>query len=80
MVQIGGKTKKAAKATQPQFVVESGFATNEYFKIISDDKGLLITWIGDANSAMKFDSKFAAKSRICEIDGIPAGRVIKELM
>lgn len=38
-----------------------------------------ITWVGDANSAMTFSSKFAAKSFIRDLDGIPAGRVIKEL-
>jgi len=80
MVQIGGKTKKAHKPAQPQFVVESGYGTNEYLKFIGAIDGALhITWIGDAN-ATQFTSKFAAKSRICEIDGIPAGRVIKELM
>lgn len=80
MVQIGGKTKNAAKAAQPQYVIESGFGMNEYMKIVSDDKGLLITWIGDSNDGMKFSSKFAAKEFIRDLEGIPAGRVIKELV
>lgn len=79
MVQIGGKTKKAHKATQPQFVVESGYGTNEYLKFVSDNNGMLISWVGDPNEATQFSSKFAAKERIREIDGIPNGRVIKEL-
>lgn len=44
------------------------------------DGALHITWIGDANAATQFGSKFAAKSRIRDLDGIPTGRVIKELM
>lgn len=79
MVQVGGKTKKTAKAAQPQFVVESGFGTNLFLKFVSDDNGLLLTWIGDPNEATPFSSKFAAKERIRELEDIPAGRIIKEL-
>ena len=81
MAQIGGKIKKAPKASQPQFVVESSYGSNQFMKFVTQEDGsLTITWTGDANEATQFTSKFAAKSRICEIDGIPAGRVIKELM
>ena len=71
--------KETAKAAQPQFVVESGFGTNEYLKFVSDDNGLLLTWIGDPNEATQFSSKFAAKERIREIEGLPATRCFKEL-
>lgn len=61
-------------------MVESGFGTNEYLKFTGAIDGALhITWIGDANAATQFASKFAAKSRIRDLEDISAGRVIKEL-
>ena len=80
MVQIGGKTKKAHKPTQPQYVVQKAYGANEYLKFVADDSGLSFTWTSDPNDATQFASKYAAKERIREIDGIPAGRVIKELV
>ena len=44
MVQIGGKTKKAHKPTQPQFVVQKAYGVNEYLKFVADDSGLSFTW------------------------------------
>lgn len=76
MVQVGGKTKNAHKAAQPQFVVESGFGSNEYMKIVNQ----MITWVGDPMVAHKFSSKFAAKAFVRGLEGISAGRIIKELM
>ena len=51
MVQIGGKTKKTAKAAQPQFVVQESYGANSYLKFIADDSGLAFTWTSDPNDA-----------------------------
>ena len=51
MVQIGGKTKKAHKPTQPQYVVQKAYGANEYLKFVADDSGLSFTWTSDPNDA-----------------------------
>lgn len=79
MVQIGGKTKKAHKATQPQFVVQENYGANSYLKFVADDSGLAFTWTSDPQEATKFDSKYAAKERVRDIDGLPATPCFKEL-
>ena len=79
MVQIGGKTKKTAKAAQPQFVVQESYGANSYLKFIADDSGLAFTWTSDPNDATKFDSKYAAKERVRDIEGLSATRCFKEL-
>ena len=79
MIVIGGKTK-AHKPTQPQFVVQIAGHINEYALIKADDTGHLhINWVGDPNSATKFDSKYQAKSRVREIANIPETRCFKQL-
>ena len=78
-MQIGGKTKKAHKATQPQFVVEKAYGVNEYLKFVADDSGLSFTWTSDPNDATKLDSKYAAKERVRDIEGLPVTRCFKEL-
>lgn len=72
-MQIGGKTK-LLKPTQPQFVVQRSENSNEYLKL-----GEELTWVGDPNSATKFDSKYAAKTRVREFADVPATRCFKEL-
>lgn len=74
-MQIGGKSKKAAKATQPQFVVQQGINANLYLKLGSE-----LEWVGDPNAATKFDSKYAAKLRVRELADVPDGRCFKELV
>ena len=78
-MQIGGKTKKAHKATQPQFVVQESYGANSYLKFIADDSGLVFTWTSDPQEATKFDSKYAAKERIRDIIGMPTTLCFKEL-
>lgn len=72
-MQIGGKTK-TLKSTQPQFVVQKSGVLNEYLKL-----GEEIAWVGDPNSATKFDSKYQAKTRVRELADVPATRCFKEL-
>lgn len=80
MTAIGGKTKTKAKPTQPQFVVQLAPHLNQYALFKLDDEGELhINWVGDPNSATKFDSRFAAKYRVREYDNVPATRCFKEL-
>lgn len=79
MVQIGGKTKKAHKATQPQFVVQKAYGVNEYLKFVADNSGLSFVWTSDPNDATQFASKYAAKERVRDIEGLPATRCFKEL-
>ena len=79
MVTIGGKTK-IKKPAQPQFVVQLAEHLNEYALLKTDDTGHLhINWVGDPNSATKFDSKYQAKYRVREIADIPATRMFKQL-
>lgn len=64
---IGGKGKKAAKATQPQFVVQKMLGINEYALFERDFEGeLVIRWVGDPNAATKYNSKYEAKNRLRE--------------
>lgn len=79
MVQIGGKTKNAHKPTQPQYVVQKAYGVNEYLKFVADDSGLAFTWTSDPQEATKFDSKYASKERVRDIDGLPATPCFKEL-
>lgn len=79
MVAIGGKTKKAHKPAQPQFVVQKAYGVNEYLKFVADDSGLSFTWTSDPNDATKFDSKYAAKERVRDIEGLSATPCFKEL-
>jgi hypothetical protein len=72
-MQIGGTTK-LKKPTQPQFVVQKSGLLNEYLKL-----GEQITWVGDPNSATKFDSKYQAKTRVRELVDVPETRCFKEL-
>lgn len=72
-MQIGGTTK-LKKSSQPQFVVQKSGILNEYLKL-----GEQITWVGDPNSATKFDSKYQAKTRVRELADIPETRCFKEL-
>lgn len=74
MVTIGGKTK-ILKPTQPQYVVQKAFDTNEYLKF-----GEELTWVGDPNAATKFDSKYQAKFRVRQLADVPATRCFKELV
>lgn len=73
-MQIGGKTK-IKKPAQPQFVVQKSDILNEYLKL-----GEQLIWVGDPNSATKFDSKYQAKARIRELEDVPATRCFKELV
>lgn len=81
-MQIGG-TKKKLKPTQPQFVVQLSPNHNEYLKMVYNnhqDGVLELEWVGDPNAATKFDSKFAAKSRVRDLADVPEGRCFKELV
>ena len=80
MVTIGGKTKKPHAPIQPQYVVQVANHINEYLLIGSDDRGnILLSWIGDPNAATKFDSKYAAKARVREMENVPETRCFKQL-
>lgn len=73
-MQIGGKTK-TLKPTQPQYVVQLGEGYNEFLKL-----GEEVTWVGDPNAATKFDSKYAAKSRVKDLADVPNTRCFRELV
>lgn len=73
-MQIGGKSKKVSRPTQPQFVVRLAPWENLYLKL-----GIELEWVGDPNAATKFDSKYAAKCRVRDLADVPEGRVYKEL-
>jgi hypothetical protein len=77
MTTIGGKTKKPKLPSQPQVVVQLAHGINQYAKIITagEDGGESVAWIGDPNAATKFDSKYAAKSRVRDADWVPETRV-----
>lgn len=78
-MQIGGKTKPK-KPTQPQFVVQAAEHVNEYALFKTGTTGHInITWVGDPNSATKFDSKYQAKSRVREIENVPTTRCFRKL-
>ncbi len=76
---IGQKTK-TLKPSQPQVVCQRGQGQNEFLLLTVDPQGgLLQQWIGDPKAATKWDSRYAAKCRIRDIEGLPEGRVWKEL-
>lgn len=78
-MQIGGKTK-LKKPSQPQYVVQKSGVLNEFLRFDIDvDNGFTISWVGDPNSATKFDSKYQAKTRVREFEDVPATRCFKEL-
>jgi hypothetical protein len=53
---------------------------NEFALLGTDSEGkLTISWIGDPNAATKFDSKYAAKTRVRDIEEVPATRVFHTL-
>lgn len=79
MTAIGGKTKEK-KPTQPQFVVQHDINSNSYMKLVAEGDLLLVTWVGDPNSATKFDSKYNAKTRVRDIANVPDTRCFKELV
>ena len=78
MTAIGGTTKKR-KPTQPQYVVKLAPHLNEFAKLEYVDDGVNVLWIGDPNAATKFDSKYAAKSRIREFEDVPDSKCFIEL-
>jgi len=61
------------------FVVQESYGANSYLKFVADDSGLAFTWTSDPQEATKFDSKYAAKERVRDIDGLPATPCFKEL-
>lgn len=73
MTAIGGKTK-TVKPSQPQFVVQKAGDVNEFLKLGED-----VAWVGDPNAATKFDSKYAAKCRVRELEDVPTTRCYMEL-
>jgi hypothetical protein len=80
MTAIGGKHRKAKLPTQPQVVIQASADRNEYAKLGMDDQQrATLAWIGDPNAATKFDSRYSAKFRTREIDGIPETRVFHTL-
>lgn len=74
-MQIGRRKKNCNAATQPQFVVQKAYGVNEFLKL-----GEELEWVGDPNSATKFDSKYGAKSRVREFEDVPDTRCFKELV
>lgn len=78
-MQIGGKTK-VKKPTQPQYVVQIAEHINEYLKLTFDGSTINAFWVGDPNSATKFDSKYQAKTRVREFDNVPQTRCFRELV
>lgn len=80
MVAIGGKAKKAKLPSQPQFVVQRAMGANEFALIGVDEKQhTTIRWVGDPNSATKFNSKYEAKSRVRDMVDVPDTRMFKML-
>jgi hypothetical protein len=80
MTTIGGKSRKAQKPTKPQVVVQAASHVNQFAVLGTDEVGCTtIAWSGDPEAATKFDSKYAAKTRIRELLDIPASRVFHTL-
>ena len=80
MAVIGGKTRRPDRPDKPQFVIQRGFGINEYALIGMDDKGqATLAWVGDPNSASKYDSKYDAKFRTRHIADIPENRTFRVL-
>lgn len=78
MTTIGGKTR-TAKPSQPQWVIQNSDGVNLFARFVTTDGKLHIKWIGDPNSATKFDSKYQAKFRTRELEEVPATRCFKQL-
>jgi hypothetical protein len=76
---IGGKTRRAARPAQPQFVVRRAPLANAFMQLITVDGVTTLAWIGDPAAATKFDSKYAAKCRVREIADVPDSRAIVQL-
>jgi hypothetical protein len=80
MTVIGGKSRKVALPSQPQFVIKLAHGLNQFAQIGLDDKNhTTISWTGDPNAATKFNSKYEAKYRTREMEDIPASRVFHVL-
>lgn len=79
MTTIGGKTKPK-RETQPQFVVQLASHLNEFAKLEYLAGEVKVVWIGDPNAATKFGSKYAAKTRVRELEDIPETRCFKEVV
>lgn len=80
MTIIGGKARKPSAPTKPQVVIQRGFGLNEYALIGMDDKSnVTLAWVGDPNSATKYDSKYDAKFRTRHIHDIPENRAFRVL-
>lgn len=80
MVTIGGKSKKEKLPVQPQFVIQRAPFTNEYALFSRNDKNeTVLTWIGDANAATKYNSRYDAKNRTREVADIPETRCFRQL-
>ncbi len=80
MTTIGGKPRKPAAPTKPQVVIQRGFGLNEYALIGTDDKSnTTLAWVGDPNSATKYDSRYDAKFRTRHIADIPENRAFLTL-
>jgi hypothetical protein len=76
MTTIGGKHRKPKLPSHPQVVIQWAPNENRYAKIGLDEIGCsTIAWIGDPSAATKFESKYAAKSRIRDLIDIPDSRV-----
>lgn len=80
MATIGGKMRKSKAPAKPQIVIQRGFSLNEYALIGTNDKSnVTLAWVGDPNSATKFDSKYDAKARTRHIEDIPENRTFRIL-
>lgn len=79
-MQIGGKTRKPKVSTKPQVVIQRSFGLNEYALIGTDsESNITLAWVGDPNSASKFDSRYDAKNRTSHIADIPNDRAFRVL-
>jgi hypothetical protein len=80
MVTIGGKARKPKTPAKPQVVIQRGFGLNEYALIGMDEKSnVTLAWVGDPNSATKYDSRYDAKFRTRLIGDIPENRMFRVL-
>lgn len=68
-MQIGGKSRKPQLPSKPQTVIKLADHINEHLLIKMSETGqVVLSWVGDPNAATKFDSKYAAKVRIRDLD------------
>jgi len=79
MVAIGGKTKKPKLPSQPQIVVQRAFGVNEFMRLSTQDDQIVISWVGDPNSATKYSSRYDAKNKTRELADVPETRVFQVL-